>query len=383
MPAKQPATSLEIFHSIFFKQIHLYQILVGTDALTENFRPHKWTVFFCLMDVSYMLFNVYTVCSFDLEVQLKCMAIVGLGFQGFAKFPSIIGFARHIYDMAAFLRRIYECNQSPQAPGYAILLRWVRLMNAIMRIGSVIIIAAALLYVPENLLESWQAGKRMPMLNCLVPFVPIDGPGNLRNYAAVYVYHAVLVFLGGVGTCAVDMLLVMFVLHMLPLAELFERQLNDLNAVLRAKSRSVQRGRRFRQFFRNILLMHAEISDYLNEIADVYFFIFFVEIYADALALIVLIVCYIQITWVGMYPLFLLFWMKLFAYCVVGTVAELCTDRMYAALVGCDWYELPLEQRKHFLVMLLAAQRPAVLMAGTVPLNLDTFVNVSVVSNCL
>lgn len=244
-----------------------------------------------------------------------------------------------------------------------------------MRIGALVIVVSTLMYAPESVLESAKAGHRMPMLNAMVPGLPIEVEDGWLNYWLVYAFHSALVFLGGIGTCAADMFLVMLVMHMLPLAELFQLQVHDLNVVL-ALPVAARNKHEFRFFFRNIVQMHKEITDFLRQLSKIYYYVYFIEINADSMSLCVLIVCVIQIEWMGMYPLILLFTFKLFAYCFLGTIAELGSDRIYAALLSCDWYELPQEQKLQYLLMLLAAQRPSVLMAGTVPLNLDTFVNV-------
>lgn len=47
-------------------------------------------------------------------------------------------------------------------------------------------------------------------------------------------------------------------------------------------------------------------------------------------------------------------------------------------LINLNWYLLPIPMQKDFGLMLLRAQTPSKLIAGTVPINLDTFVNVQI-----
>lgn len=217
-------------------------------------------------------------------------------------------------------------------------------MYNVMRFGALIIVASTLLYVPESVLESAQAGHRVPMLNAMVPGLPIGVADGWRNYAIVYAFHAVLVFLAGMGTCAADMMTVMLVMHMLPLADLFAGQMRELNAALRDARRPSDHAARqspeFARFFRNVVQQHRESAAFLRSLARIYYYVYLMEINADALSLCVLIVCHMQMEWLGIYPLVLLYASKLFAYCVLGTMAEVGTERVYAALVACDWYEL-------------------------------------------
>lgn len=52
------------------------------------------------------------------------------------------------------------------------------------------------------------------------------------------------------------------------------------------------------------------------------------------------------------------------------------TDRVYEALLASKWYLLPIRDQHHMRLMIARAQNPTILMAGTMPLNLDTFVRV-------
>lgn len=250
-----------------------------------------------------------------------------------------------------------------------------QVMYTVMRIGTLLILASTQIYGPQTILESAHAGHRVPILYAMVPGVPIDITDGWLNYAAVCSFHVMLVFLGGMGTCAADLMLVLQVMHMLPLAEIFEQQVGELNGVL-TRSEDGRNTREFRVFFRNIVQMHKEISEFVRQISKIFYYVFFMEIYSDSLSLCVLIVCYFQVEWIGIYTTTLLYTSKLFAYCFLGTMVEVSSDRIYGALLSSDWYKLPPKQKHQFLLMVLAAQRPAVLMAGTVPLNLDTFVNV-------
>lgn len=51
-------------------------------------------------------------------------------------------------------------------------------------------------------------------------------------------------------------------------------------------------------------------------------------------------------------------------------------DKFLDVLMNLNWYMLPISMQRDFGHMLLRAQKPETLFAGTVPINLDTFVNV-------
>lgn len=47
-------------------------------------------------------------------------------------------------------------------------------------------------------------------------------------------------------------------------------------------------------------------------------------------------------------------------------------------MLQSNWYQLPVDLQLMFIRMLAIAQNPTILQAGTIPVNLDTFVNVRV-----
>lgn len=373
------ASPVRLFDRIFFERVNVYLRLMGGAMLLPDFRPNRLTALSIGIIVSFLLSSGYTLAAFDTVTRLKCLTLISMGPQGLAKFSIVVWHSATVCALVAFLRGIYVRNADDRQPAHAVLARWSQRMSLVLRVGTAVIIVTTLLYVPECVLESAMAGHRVPMLNAMVPGMPIDGE-HWRNYAGVFAYHMLLVLLAGLGTCAGDMLQVMLLMHVPALCEIFEGQLGQLNVVLRRQRQRAEWDREMRRFFRNIVQMHKEIGAFMRSLSQMYYYVYFVEVYSNALSLCVLNVCFVQIDWIGVYPLFVLFLSKLFAYCSLGTLTEMGADRMYKALLSCDWYELPIEQRRQYLLMVMAAQRPAVLMAGTMPLNLDTFVKVRAVA---
>lgn len=105
--------------------------------------------------------------------------------------------------------------------------------------------------------------------------------------------------------------------------------------------------------------------------------------------------------WIQLYLLWMLLAGQLFSYCLLGTIVELMawirnistyadlsytyivyifylqTDNLRDAIASSDWHLLPIKQQLYFVLMMLRSQEPTVLMVGTMPLNMITFVSVS------
>lgn len=56
-------------------------------------------------------------------------------------------------------------------------------------------------------------------------------------------------------------------------------------------------------------------------------------------------------------------------------------DEIYFDIQNIKWYQLSVKDQELFKLMLLSAQRPHNIMAGVVPSNLNTFVNVRKIIN--
>lgn len=103
--------------------------------------------------------------------------------------------------------------------------------------------------------------------------------------------------------------------------------------------------------------------------------------------------------WYNMYFIMALMLAKLLGFCLLGTIVEMTvssisgvlgikinymyanlyfsqTDSILSTIINSQWYMLPLEQQRLILRMLAVAQKPRILRAGTIPVNLDTFVRV-------
>lgn len=51
-------------------------------------------------------------------------------------------------------------------------------------------------------------------------------------------------------------------------------------------------------------------------------------------------------------------------------------SKMLTALCSSNWYLLPVSKQRDIMLVIAVAQRPTIVKAGTVPVNLNTFVNV-------
>lgn len=204
------------------------------------------------------------------------------------------------------------------------------------------------------------------------PMLPIMLPGidesTKSGYIALQSVHAVWLACGACGFVGSDMTFIMMSLYAWPLVYLFIDHVDELNRVL-VETPRLANSLQVRLFIRNIVGMHLELCEYWIQIFNFYLFfgliliefpesrsymsnvqsfysiIGFVDCNTNGLtmafcAFVILVVSWIcifetymniqishnyilQLNWLPLYAIFLLFLVKLFAICVLGTLIEM------------------------------------------------------------
>lgn len=157
-----------------------------------------------------------------------------------------------------FLHLVYKCNAKQSTTNYASLMRWGKIAFIVMRLSACIILASCIAFIPINFVENFLSDDegRLPMMQTYI--FGIDEKTDI-GYVILYVYHLIMLFLAGVGTCSVDLLLIMFVVHMCPLVELLFNMFEILNEAV--KDPIARESEKLVKFFENIIVMHSDICE--------------------------------------------------------------------------------------------------------------------------
>lgn len=164
--------------------------------------------------------------------------------------------AVEIYNNIQFLHTVYKSNVQQSAANYKSLKRWGKIAYNLMRVAGAIILASCLAFVPLNFVENIVSDERLPLLQTFV--IGLDEKTDV-GYGVLYTYHLAMLFLAGVGTCSVDLLLFVFVIHMVPLVELFSNMYAVLNEAL--KTPASRDSKELVAFFENTICMHSDICE--------------------------------------------------------------------------------------------------------------------------
>lgn len=322
---------IERFEHIFFKRVGGCAAFCGAAIMRLDWRPTWLVCFWVTLNVSFVLFSVYTLIAYDSDTFWKMLTIIGVGGQGFVKFMVVITYARRISSMVEFLRCVHVGNgRTRNATNYRILERWSRLFWTVSGAGVVLLQATCMALLPLTMLNNWRTGAaELP----LPVYLPGIDAGTTAGWWITLAYTVAMLILGAFGLCATDLLLLMLILYVWPLADIFVDQVGQLNrAVAAAPAQRSRRQRRLWWFYRNLLQQHKALCSYVATIADVYFYVIFTEIYTNALSLCALIFVYLTVDWANLYFVCVLTFSKLLVFCVLGTMVEMTVRKSHAML---------------------------------------------------
>lgn len=281
---------IDLFRNIFFDRIGGFARFCGAGVMFLDYKPSALTFFWVPMNFSYIFNSFYTFAVYDSVTIWRNLTLFGLAVQGCVKFVSVISYAPVIARNVEFLRTVYAQNRRARTANYATLARWSLLSWNLCRYGAVLINSSCFMLVPMTFLSNHLLDEHaLP----LTVYVPLIDENTSLGYAFLFFYQFLLTLLGGIGTCAVDLLLLMLVMQIWPICEILASQFSELNEAV-ADDR-LRHTRRVKYFFRNILLQHKDICRYIGDISDVYFYIIFTEIFSISLSLCALIFCHLTV----------------------------------------------------------------------------------------
>lgn len=251
-------TPLHIFNDIYYKRMRSYQLICGVDYITNaHFRPIALTWFWIGVNLLYFLSFVYTIATYDSVTVWKSLTLVGLAVQGIVKYVVMLRNATNIHRQFRFLENIYKSNMCRSQRAYDILKRFVRIAEIIVKCGAVIIMGSLIGLFATSTVMSVVDGKRNPLFEAYLPFVDETTDSG---FAILTLFHLLGIFLSGYGTCCIDLLLILYVIHVKVMADIFADHLDQLNeALVLCVSDSRRHAEQVAVFLRNIIMIHEDI----------------------------------------------------------------------------------------------------------------------------
>lgn len=168
--------------------------------------------------------------------------------QGIVKYHTII-YNGDAYNAAInFLRiRIYSVNEKRHSKNYKCLKKWTSRMYQLVKLAAVIVtsVGISLSLVP---VVTYYITKDLIM----EVYMPGIGPEGI-GFIILTSYHLFITIAGTFGTFGSDINFIMLILHIMPLSELFEIEINNLR-------NDIQTGQKDNQLtVKNVIKMHQDM----------------------------------------------------------------------------------------------------------------------------
>lgn len=154
------------------------------------------------------------------------------------------------------LKHIYAVNFKAGTPNYNVLAEWSKIAFLVCRLGSATIFLSFFFFIPYTAVYNFFTNNRDPIIPTYL--YGID-ESTFSGYSSLTLYHILILAMGSFGTVCADILMTMFVVHMIPLMRILYNMFDQMNVVLRS-GEMCQNSLEFDKFFRNTILVHKEIS---------------------------------------------------------------------------------------------------------------------------
>lgn len=254
---KDQLTPKQTFDYIF-DRILIFELIVGTNYVRDpHFRPNLFTWFWIAYNTSLVFSICYTMIVYDYETKWKSFSILGLVMQGMTKYAVLLLNSDNIYVRIKFLADFYKVNASPSQRSYRILERFRPTTMAVFKVGIVAITGSIFGAFIVPVIEAVYTRTMIPIVEMYLPYVDEK---TVFGFTLLMVYDLLGGVLATCGTNASDMLFIMYVVHLKPLVDVFDDNMEQLNEALQLdeNKRSIETYR----FLRNLLMMHKDICEY-------------------------------------------------------------------------------------------------------------------------
>lgn len=199
-------------------------------------------------------------------------------------------FAKRTADKINLLSKIYKVN-GIDSPNYAILLKWSQRSLWFVKYGIIPVASATGVFAIYPIIMYFGFGEAKALM------VPLLLPGvdetSHVGYCLLLVYHFASLFLCTCGQCNTDFMLVLLVMHMWPMSEIFANTFKQLNEAL--EDPKLRNTPEISRHFRNLCIMHKEMTEYLDDLSNIYYYMVTGEVFTCAESMCALLYCYISV----------------------------------------------------------------------------------------
>lgn len=168
----------------------------------------------------------------------------------------LVRYYKPMAEKVVLLKHIYAVNYKAGTPNYNVLKEWSKIAYLVCRVGTYTIMSSFFFFIPYTTAYNFLTNNRDPIIPTYI--FGIDET-TVGGYCSLSLYHIFILAMGSTGTVCADILMTMFVVHMIPMMRILYNMFDQMNEVLRS-GEEVKNSFEFDKFFRNTILIHKEIS---------------------------------------------------------------------------------------------------------------------------
>ncbi|KAH8288682.1 hypothetical protein KR054_007731 [Drosophila jambulina] len=368
------------------KDINKLMVFMGLDILSPSlkFNYRTWTlIILCFNFTAFTMFTIFNNGS-DWQKNLKTSSMIGGVLHMLGKLLTCFLKQQNMRRLILFTKSIYE-EYETRGSSYRIalhtnidrLLRFIRIIR-----NGYIVTFFVMISLPMVMLM--YDGTRITAMQFEIAGLPLE---SNFGYTATYVIHFVSLILGGVGFYGGDLFVFLGLTQIITFADLMQLKIDELNETLehKAKSRealevSVQIGgeKNRLHLLLEVIKWHQLFTVYCRTVNAIYHELISTQVIAMALSMLLSFCLNLGGFNLSLAVYFVISAYSMSIYCFLGTIIEFGYDQVYESICNVAWFELSVNQRKLFCLMLCESQHPhTIQILGVMSLSMNTALQIA------
>jgi hypothetical protein len=296
--------------------------IVGLDVIDENFGFSRRLLITIITGLACSFSIFYSFCetlvTSDFEAMIKIGFVLGMGVQGMPRLFTIIIWHSKIRCLFAKIELTYKMTST--AKGCDVLAANLRVFRLVGKSVTIAYIFANIIFATPPAFYYIFYGKRILITELYLPGVDHK---TIFGFAFLTTFHLVALAVGAVCTLSFDVMIICFSYFIVPLNKLLKVQLEEITEFLQNNDMKIAKNKlKFKKHFKEIILSHRFIQEYIQDCKDLFEFPFFVCICGAFICNTSSLYLAVVMKWVGSYGILIVLICQVFYHCVVGFIYQ-------------------------------------------------------------
>ncbi|KAH8347033.1 hypothetical protein KR059_004443 [Drosophila kikkawai] len=373
------------FHKLA-KDINKFVAFLGVDILASclKFNYRTWTTFF--VGGNFMVFTIFSIFNNggDLEKNLKATSMIGGLIHGLGKLLTCILKQQDMRRLTFFTRGIYEEYENRGCHYRTVLHKNITRLLGLIRIirNGYFVTIFIMMSLPLAMLM--YDGTRVTAMQFDIPGLSLES--NI-GFTATYLIHLLSMVVGDVGFYGGDLFVFLGLTQIITFADMLQLKIDELNEALELKAISRELsavgvqigGEKYRlQLLLDVIKWHQLFTNYCSTVNAIYHELIDTQVIAMALSMLLSFCLILSGFNLSLAVFFVVAAYSMSVYCFLGTIIEFGYDKVYESICNVAWYELGVNERKLFGLMLRESQHPhTIQILGIMSLSMRTALQIA------